>query len=104
LESEKTISSKIINKCEEALRNVLEGLSLNKSLKPEQLLIFCYSLIKESLKGMQKTEEKGLLVDDLSLAHNTTKAELIRNKKAKTYEIQQGAAQGKSICKFFIFH
>ncbi len=53
---------------------------------------------------MQKTEEKGLLVDDLSLAHNTTKAELIRNKKAKTYEIQQGAAQGKSICKFFIFH
>ena len=58
---------KIINKCEEALRNVLEGLCQNKSLKPDHLLLFCYSLIKESLTNMQKTEDKDLMVDNIAL-------------------------------------
>ena len=67
LESEKTLSTKIINKCEETLRNILEGLTHNKSIKADHLLLFCYSLIKESLKNMQKTEDKDLMVDSLSL-------------------------------------
>ena len=32
--------------------------------------------------------------------YNPTKKDLLKHNKAKTYEIQQGAAQGKSICKF----
>jgi len=70
LDSEKTLSLKIINKCEEALRNILEGLCHNQSLKPDHLLLFCYSLIKESLNNMQKAEDKDLMVDNLALGLN----------------------------------
>lgn len=66
LEGEKALTSKLINKCEEVLRNVLEGLVRNESVKPQHLILLCYALIKESLTNMEKTEDKNLWVDNIA--------------------------------------
>lgn len=35
--------------------------------------------------------------------YNPAKSELIKHNKAKTYVLQQGAAQGTSICKPYLY-
>jgi hypothetical protein len=67
IEIEKTVPNKTINKCDEVLRNVMEGLLINPSLNQEYVLYFCYSIIEESLKNMKPLENLNLLVDNTLL-------------------------------------
>lgn len=76
IEIEKTVSTKTVNKCDEVLRNLMEGLLINPSLNQEYVLYFCYSIIEESLKNMKPLENLDLAVDN-SLLSKINDQELI---------------------------
>ena len=87
-----------LNKIEEVFRNITEGLGKNPSLDLSLLLLVAYSLIEEALDFMD-LKEKTIPHESTKIDYVVKSNELRKNNKAKTFEIQEGAAQNKSICE-----
>jgi hypothetical protein len=83
---------------EEILKRVIDGVTKNPSVDLELLLIISFYLIDQSLETMMIKDEPNLnefTFQEYSLSQEDLKAYDIQ----RTYIIQEGAAQGKSICK-----
>jgi hypothetical protein len=77
--------------------HIVNGLMLNGTLSTETIVIFVNSHNKKALRFLKedKPTEDMDIMPGMDLEDTETRA----SKLLKTYKVQEGAAQGKSICK-----
>lgn len=78
--------------------NLVLGLHRNTTISREALFLWTITVNKRAIKAITKqaTEAESDIVPDKKM----TPDELKRHNKEKTFKIQDGAAQGTSICNF----
>lgn len=77
--------------------HIVNGLMLNDTLSTETIVIFVNSHNKKALRFLKedkRTEDMDIM-PGMDLEETETRA----SKLQKTFKVQEGAAQGKSICK-----
>lgn len=90
-----------IKKFDELMDNIVLGLHKNETVTREALFLWTITVNKRAIRALTKqaTEAESDIIPDKKMIPE----ELKRHNKKKTYKIQEGAAQGKSICKNLIF-
>ncbi len=87
---------------EEILKRVIEGITKNPSIDLELLLIICFYLIDQSLETMMIKDTPNLnefTFQEYSLSQDDLKTYDVQ----RTFIIQEGAAEGRSICNHVMF-
>lgn len=77
--------------------HIVNGLMSNETLSTESIVIFVNEHNKAALESLNQTKEQEDV--DIRPGMNLEETESRMNKLEKKYKIQEGAAQGKSICK-----
>jgi hypothetical protein len=77
--------------------HIISGLMANPTLSTESIVVFVAQHNKEAIKYLQTKEN----VDDVEIrpGMDLEKTETRVSKLEKTFKVQEGAAQGQSICK-----
>lgn len=81
--------------------NLVLGLHKNTTVTRESLFLWMITVNKRAIKAITKPANEA--DSDIIPDKDMIPEELKRNNKEKTFKIQEGAAEGKSICKIFKF-
>jgi hypothetical protein len=93
--------SKVLGKMNELSVNLIAGLVVNPTLKTEPILLFC-SALNQSASAYLKDKLKQVAEVDIRPGMDLEHVDSRSKMREEVFKIQEGAAQGKSICKRFI--